>query len=72
MAFSAHATSYAGKHHETIERLTNEILKLGYPGDTLAQAIERIGTQHPLVVQRDFAVRAYRRTMPWNTGTKRS
>jgi hypothetical protein len=72
VAFSAHTTSYVGKQHETIERLTQEILRLGYPGDTLAQAIERIGPQHPLVKQRDFAVRAYRRSMPWNSNGKRA
>jgi hypothetical protein len=72
MAFSAQTTSYAGKQHETIARLTEAILRLGHPGDTLAEAIERIGPQHPLVRQRDFAVQAYRRSMPWNSGVRNS
>ena len=58
-------------HHAMIERLNQQIMAKAERGDTLARAIERLGDQHPLVRQRDSAVRAYRRAMPWQSGMVR-
>jgi hypothetical protein len=52
-------------HHERVEKWTAALLKTGNPGDTVAQATERLGDQHPIVRQRNAAVRAYRRAVPW-------
>lgn len=52
-------------HHERVARWTETLLKTGNPGDTVAQAIERLGDQHPIVRQREAAIRAYRRAVPW-------
>lgn len=52
--------------HRQIHSLTQAIINLGQPGDTVAEAIQRIGPQHPLVIQRDSAVRAYRALALWN------
>lgn len=58
-------------HHHRVGTLTTAILKTAQAGDTLAQAIDRLGDQHPLVRQRDAAVRAYRRAVPWQTAMLR-
>jgi hypothetical protein len=47
MATSARVKTDAGWHHEKIEALTQQIIKLAPPGCTVAVASELVGFQDP-------------------------
>ena len=47
--------------HENIGALNARLERLADPGETLAETCMRLGSQHPIVRQRDYAIRVYRR-----------